>query len=214
MDILNFSQFSWAYSFCQNMQINAQKEAKSLPQMKLVINHVGTKLIASILINNKERLINDNKVGKFKILIDVIPESVSWTDMHQRWRQVAQYKDLNEYYVYAPHNNQFFAWQRFKNQLVPLPHQQTYYCYPFNIRFEHYADTLEVFTAAHTPFLNFKEQALAVEETQSKLDAYENALQKKQQQLEQAYTRLDMLEKHYRHYYQQEQPQNKQQSVA
>ena len=212
MDILNFSQFAWAYSFCQNMQINAQKEAIASPQMKLVINNVGNKFIASIIINNKLPTNNDSKRNKFKIMIDVIPENVSWTDMHQRWRQVAQCKGLDEYYVYAPHNNEFFVWQRFKNQLVPLPRQQTYFCYPCNIRFEHYADTLEVFTAKHTPFLNFKEQIMVVEETQTQLKVYETALQEKEQQLNQAHKRLDMLEQHYKHYYQQKQAQ--QQSVA
>ncbi len=197
MDILNFSQFAWAYTFCQNMQLKLKKRLQPNLNIKLVINHVGEKSITSIIIHNKNEVKNNNRTTKFKIILDIVPEHMSWGEVYQRWLQLYQNKELNEYYVYAPHSNEFFAWQRFQQQLVPLPKQPRYASAFLRIRFEHYADTLEVFTTDQQPFLNFKEQAIAIEEAQDKARAYQAALREKQLLLEQAYQRLDMLERHY-----------------
>ncbi len=197
MDLLNFSQFAWAYTFCQNMQIKLQNKLQPNLNIKLAIQKVDDKLITSIIIRNKSVDKNDKNTRKFKIILDIVPENVSWTEMHQRWQQIHQNKELNEYYVYAPHSNDFFAWQRFSQQLVPLPKQNRYASAFLRIRFEHYTDTLEVFTTEQQPFLDFKEQATAFEETQQTLRSYQTALREKQLLLEQAYQRLDMFERHY-----------------
>lgn len=198
MNILNSSQFAWAYTFCQNMQLKLSKELKAILKIKLGIHTVNNQLITSIVISNSYTLKNDNKkCHLLKSIIDVIPAEVSWAEMCQRWQQVQQYKELNEYYVYAPHSNEFFVWQRFKGQLIPLPKQVSYISYLLNVRFEHYKDTLEVFTTTQQPFLNFKEQVVAFEEVQHQLKACQTALWEKQQLLEQVYQRLATFEKHY-----------------
>lgn len=197
MDILNFSQFEWAYTFCKNLQFKLKNKLQPDLNIRLAIHNVDHKLITSIIIHNKSKIKNDKKNRKFKIIIDIVPEGMSWTQMHQRWQQIHQNQGLNEYYVYAPHSNDFFAWQRFEQQLIPLPKQTRYASAFLRIRFEHYTDTLEVFTTEHQPFLNFKEQTIAFEETQQTLRTYQTALREKQLLLEQAYQRLDMFEKYY-----------------
>lgn len=198
MNILNSSQFAWAYTFCQNMQLKLSKELKSILKIKLGIHSVNDQLITSIVISNNYVFKNDSKKHNLlKSIIDVVPAEVSWAEMCHRWQQVQQYKGLNEYYVYAPHSNEFFVWQRFKGQLIPLPKQVSYISYVLNIRFEHYKDTLEVFTTTQQPFLNFREQVVAFEEVQHQLKASQTALWEKQQLLEQAYQRLEAFEKHY-----------------
>ena len=88
-----------------------------------------------------------------------------------------------------------------QNQLVPMAVQQHYQSQSLPIRFEYFKDTLEVFTTQNQPFLNFKEQVQALTEAEEEIEAYQVALQEKQQLLDQAYQRVDLLEKHYQNSY-------------
>ncbi|OJJ14881.1 hypothetical protein BKI52_40720 [marine bacterium AO1-C] len=199
MNLLNFSQFAWAYTFCQNMQNTLNSDKNKPIHIQLGIHQIGSQLLSSIIIQQNKNLNNDKNKKPHKIIFDVIPQEISWVEMCQRWQQIVRKPNLKEYYVYAPHRNEFFVWVLHQNQLVPMTIQQHYQSRYLPIRFEYFKDTLEVFTTQNQPFLNFKEQAQALTEAEEAIEAYQVALQEKQQLLDQAYQRLDLLEKYYQH---------------
>ena len=197
MNLLNFSQFAWAYTFCQNMQNKLQNNQNHDINIQLAIHQIGSQILSSVIIQDNQNINNDKKAFRHKIIFDVIPQEISWVEMCQRWQQIARKASVTEYYVYAPHRNEFFVWVLRQNQLVPIPIKQHYHSQYLPIRFEYFKDTLEVFTTQNQPFLNFKEQAQALTEAEEEIEAYQAALQEKQQLLDQAYQRLDLLEKYY-----------------
>ncbi len=201
MNLLNFSQFAWAYTFCQNIQTKLQNEQNPQIQIQLAIHQIGSQILSSVIIQNNTTLNNDKNTTPHQIIFDVIPQEISWVEMCQRWQQIARKSGVKEYYVYAPHRNEFFVWVLQQNQLVPMAVQQHYQSQSLPIRFEYFKDTLEVFTTQNQPFLNFKEQVQALTEAEEEIEAYQVALQEKQQLLDQAYQRLDLLEKHYQSSY-------------
>ena len=194
MNLLNFSQFAWAYTFYQNVQEKLKNDLKQDLHIQLGIHQVGQGLISSVSIQVNTQ---SKKSQKCKIIFDVIPQEISWVEMCQRWQQIAHKQGVNEYYVYAPQRNEFFVWRLHQNQLVPLPVQQHYQSQYLPIRFEYFKDVLEVFTTQNNPFLSFSEQAEALTESEQEVRAYQEALQEKQKLLEQAYQRLETLERYY-----------------